>query len=596
MKRLLLILVALAMLLAGSWNDCEFAVHRTKVANPAVGICTGNSHTVILRSDGTVQAVGGNRYGQLNVFDWHDIVAVAAGTFHTVGLRKDGTVMAVGDNLHYQLDVEYWYDIVAVAAGDRHTVGLRADGTVVATPVGWSRPWNDEGQSDVADWRDIIAVAAGRVHIVGLRADGSVVAAGSNFRGQLDVDSWRNIIAVAAGGSHTVGLRSDGRVVAVGYNWHGQLNVERWRNIVAISAGDTRTLGLRANGTALVAGPLTDMLNFTGWRDLVAVSLGGWHTVGITSYGSVLATGSNRFGEIDMPEDLIDPLNQLARDLSFWPQVQEYQHLILNEEPIPLNFDLPYGFRVLTYFANQGVSAYTFEHWYTIQTGANAWSSYAKIITLNMRYVQYPQEFEQMNTAQLNDHTVYYSYAEFLVSDFRIAFEKDSILYDMSCRHGLGSLIILSQVILGGKDEMPAHWRGYVEHIPSGPEHDSLPFTLPDGFEKISGNESALQYGKHIFLLQDYRQRYFIIYMAGFEMYRSEWFLPERNRMILDDHTIYYRQIRHILHRDNRVFEFVSTTVYLEKDGVFYEIRCLYEMCDIELEDFLTLAKAIIRG
>ena len=39
--------------------------------------------------------------------------AVSAGGRHTVGLKKDGTVVAVGDNQYGQLDVAAWCDIVA---------------------------------------------------------------------------------------------------------------------------------------------------------------------------------------------------------------------------------------------------------------------------------------------------------------------------------------------------------------------------------------------------------------------------------------------------------------------------------------------------
>ncbi|TNJ54134.1 chromosome condensation regulator, partial [Paenibacillus hemerocallicola] len=65
---------------------------------------------------------------------------IAAGYRHTVGLKSDGTVAAVGWNKHDQCDVSGWRDMVAVAAGWRRTVGLKSDGAVVA--VGR----NNEGQ------------------------------------------------------------------------------------------------------------------------------------------------------------------------------------------------------------------------------------------------------------------------------------------------------------------------------------------------------------------------------------------------------------------------------------------------------------------
>ena len=46
---------------------------------PKVTIAAGRRHTVGLKSDGTVTAAGDNKYGQCNVNDWRDMVAVAAG-------------------------------------------------------------------------------------------------------------------------------------------------------------------------------------------------------------------------------------------------------------------------------------------------------------------------------------------------------------------------------------------------------------------------------------------------------------------------------------------------------------------------------------
>jgi len=96
------------------------------------GVAAGYAHTVGLKSDGTVVAVGDNTYGQLNVGSWSNIVRVAAGYAHTVGLKSDGTVVAVGDNGNGQLGVGSWSGVVQVAAGSYHTVGLKSDGTVVA--------------------------------------------------------------------------------------------------------------------------------------------------------------------------------------------------------------------------------------------------------------------------------------------------------------------------------------------------------------------------------------------------------------------------------------------------------------------------------
>jgi len=106
---------------------------------------------------------------------------IAAGRRHTVGLKSDGTVVAVGRNKEGECDVSGWSGIVAIAAGSYHTIGLESDGTMAA--VGW----NVHGQCNVSGWRDIVAVAAGCAHTLGLKSDGTVVAVGDNVYGQCDL-------------------------------------------------------------------------------------------------------------------------------------------------------------------------------------------------------------------------------------------------------------------------------------------------------------------------------------------------------------------------------------------------------------------------
>ena len=250
-------------------------------------ISAGGSHTVGLKADGTVVAVGLNGCA---VGDWKDIVTISAGGNHTVGLKADGTVVAAGYYKQGQCDVGDWEDIVAISAGWCHTVGLKADGTVVAVGD------NEVGQCNVSDWTDIVVISAGSYHTVGLKADGTVVAVGRNEEGQCDVSGWKDIVAISAGSDHTVGLKADGTVVAVGSKADGQCNVSRWKDIVAISAGAWNTIGLKADGTVVTVG-----LNYLGnskvkvsdWKDIVAISAGLDHTVGLKADGAVVAAGLN---------------------------------------------------------------------------------------------------------------------------------------------------------------------------------------------------------------------------------------------------------------------------------------------------------------
>ncbi len=291
----------------------------------SIGIATGGHHTVGLKSDGTVTAVGFNNDGQCGVSGWTDIQAVAAGGLFTVGLKKDGTVVAAGSNGSGECDVSGWKDIAAVAAGGLHTVGLKKDGTVVAAGD------NGKGQCDVSGWTDIVAVAAGcqvfgakedytfiqpgdargwkklaivftvDSHTVGLKKDGTVVAAGYNDEGQCDVSGWTDIQAVAAGGVHTVGLKKDGTVVAAGNNDNGQCDVSGWTDIVKVAASWSHTVGLKKDGTVVAAGSnAAGECDVSGWTDIAQVAAGSYYTVGLKKDGTVMATGDISLGQCDV--------------------------------------------------------------------------------------------------------------------------------------------------------------------------------------------------------------------------------------------------------------------------------------------------------
>ncbi|MGN1019073.1 MAG: TIR domain-containing protein [Aristaeellaceae bacterium] len=286
---------------AAGYQDALTRYYNMKYAQGEGSIAAGDYHTVGLKRDGSVVAVGSNGYGRCDVSGWTDIVAVAAGYYHTVGLKRDGSVVAVGYNEYGQCDVSGWTDIVAVAAGTRHTVGLKRDGSVVA--VGSNKDINKNlvGQCDVGGWTDIVAVAAGSWHTVGLKRDGSVVAVGDNDDGQCDVGGWTDIVAVAAGDDHTVGLKRDGSVVAVGYNGWGQCDVGGWTDIVAVAAGEYHTVGLKRDGSVVAVGYNNhSQCDVSDWTDIVIIAVGPYHTVGLKQNGSVVAVGRNDDGQCNV--------------------------------------------------------------------------------------------------------------------------------------------------------------------------------------------------------------------------------------------------------------------------------------------------------
>ena len=295
MKKIFIILFALVLVVSlGLVTAAPVLADVSPGWTDIVQVAGGYAHTVGVKDDGTVVAVGDNSEGQCDVGGWTGINQTAAGFGHTVGLKTDGTVVAVGSNYDGQCEVGGWTGIAQVAASYDHTVGLETDGSVVA--VGY----DSCGQCNVGNWTGITQVAAGGYHTVGLKSDGTVVAVGDNSEGQCDVGGWTGIAQVAAGDYNTVGLKSDGTVVAVGENDEGQCDVGGWTNITQVAAGGGwgHTVGLEAGDTVVAVGSnYFGQCEVGGWTDIVQVTAGWYHTVGLKSDGTVVAVGWNAYGQ-----------------------------------------------------------------------------------------------------------------------------------------------------------------------------------------------------------------------------------------------------------------------------------------------------------
>lgn len=83
-----------------------------------------------------------------DVSGWRDIVAIAAGTNHTIGLKSNGTVVAVGWNEYGQCNVSDWrYCSDSGWLCTYSRTKIRRYGDRVGN--------NEFGQCDVGSWRDI---------------------------------------------------------------------------------------------------------------------------------------------------------------------------------------------------------------------------------------------------------------------------------------------------------------------------------------------------------------------------------------------------------------------------------------------------------
>jgi alpha-tubulin suppressor-like RCC1 family protein len=295
--------------------------------NGVIAIATGYHYVVALKSDGTVWAWGANGDGQLgdNTYTYRyspvqvkgpegvgwltDVVGIACGGSHTVAVKTDGTVWAWGYN----------------------NTGQLGDDTLTKRPA----PVQVKGQGAVGSLTDVDAVAAGGNHTAALKTDGTVWAWGSNGAGQLgdgtttpartpvQASGLTGAGGLAAGGSHTVAYKTDGTVWAWGLNANGQIGdatitdrsspvqVSGLIGALAIAGGSAHSVAPKSDGavwawgdnsfSAIGDGTSTDRLipvQSVGITGATAVAAGRYHTLALKSDGTVWAWGVNTYGQL----------------------------------------------------------------------------------------------------------------------------------------------------------------------------------------------------------------------------------------------------------------------------------------------------------
>ncbi len=235
-------------------------------------LSAGGNHGLAIRANGSVWAWGLNQYGQIgngsagaigvstpvkvNVLSGV-FTAVSAGFSHSLALKSDGTVWAWGYNAYGQVgnggsaspvtnpvQVTGLTGVTAISAGGVHSMALRNDGSIwvwgsnlagqigngSAGPTPATSPFQVPGLSTMS------AIAAGNAHCLAVQNDGTVWAWGDNNSGELgnggtsaslpspfQIPGLTGVTAVTGGNYFSEALKNDGTVWSWGLNSYGQL-------------------------------------------------------------------------------------------------------------------------------------------------------------------------------------------------------------------------------------------------------------------------------------------------------------------------------------------------------------------------------------
>lgn len=287
-----------------------------------IAISAGQIHAIGQQSDGTLVATGDNGHGRCNVEDTPvaiatgnkgprtiagDVVQVEVSEDTVVVLRTDGTVRAIGDNSDGQCNVEDWQNIVKIWAREGVTFGRTKDGRILSTSERYS------GLTDIADLNLSPYDYDPRV---GIKYDGTVVPMGidetdpENKQFLEDISEWENITKAYAGGACILGLCEDGSVKITG--WKAcQDNKPKdlgWKNIkdFCFEMYTFTTYAVAETGEVYCWKPDSTTYSKPVWKNVSKLVSGDFgYVYGLTESGKV-------FYGTPMEEDYLEDFDQIV--------------------------------------------------------------------------------------------------------------------------------------------------------------------------------------------------------------------------------------------------------------------------------------------
>ena len=183
------------------------------VESGVVDCAAGKEHSLFLKSDGSLWAMGANTFGQLGDGSGVDqyapvmvvdsgVVTIAAGYNHSMFVKSDESLWGMGDNFYGQLGDRSFEDrfspvkivrigVAGVDAGELYSVFLKTNGSVWTMGSG---ELGRLGNGNISEDKNVPVkavslgvsqIAAGRDHWLAIREDGTLLGTGLNFHGQL---------------------------------------------------------------------------------------------------------------------------------------------------------------------------------------------------------------------------------------------------------------------------------------------------------------------------------------------------------------------------------------------------------------------------